>query len=219
MPGPDPLSDFSHTHAADPLKEEKAALRARARTRRKRAHGENPEAGTALAGGALENLEHWRRERDFAGRAPIAAGYQPMASEIDPRPLMRALAGKGWDLALPVVVGAGEALAFRAWRPGDALAAGVMGIPEPGPAAPECTPDVLLVPLLAFDSRGNRLGQGGGFYDRTIAALGAAGAAPLCVGLAYAAQRFEDLVSGPFDQPLDAVATESGYEIPTGEGR
>ncbi len=128
------------------------------------------------------------------------AGYWPIRGEIDPRPLLLAL---GRPIALPVTGPRGTALTFRLWRPGDALAPGPFGLSEPTglPAAP----DVLLVPLLAYDASGNRLGYGGGYYDRTIAATGA-----LAIGAAYAGQEVAAVPAGPDDRPLAGVVTETG---------
>ncbi len=149
------------------------------------------------------------------GAGLVVAGYVPTRSEIDPRPLMQALAEAGATLALPVTPprGTEAPLSFRIWRAGDALTPGHFRIGEPGPGAPEIEPDLLLVPLLAFDSRGHRLGYGAGHYDRTLAALRAS--RPVrAIGLAFAAQEMLALPDGPFDQPLDAILTERAY-IPT----
>src|SRR6266850_508507 len=101
----------------------------------------------------------------------IVSGFSPMKSEINPVPLMRKLADAGARLALPVVAGKGKPLIMRAWKFGEPLAAGVWGIREPKSEAPEVAPDILIVPLLAFDRRGHRIGYGAGYYDMTIARL------------------------------------------------
>ena len=131
------------------------------------------------------------------------AGYWPVRGEIDPRPLLLAL---GRPIALPVTGPRGTALTFRLWQPGDALTAGPFGLSEP--AGPPAEPDVLLVPLLAYDARGNRLGYGGGYYDRTIAATGA-----LAIGAAYAGQEVAAVPVGPDDRPLAGVVTEAGLRL------
>ena len=108
----------------------------------------------------------------------------PLKSEINPIPLMRKLAGLGAALALPVVQGRGQPLIMRAYAFGDALASGQWGIREPKPEAPEVFPDILLVPLVAFDRAGHRIGYGAGYYDMTIARLRAM--KPItAIGIAY----------------------------------
>ena len=135
----------------------------------------------------------------------IIAGYWPMGDEMDPRPLMLALAAGGHALALPVTPPRGQPLTFRAWAPGAALRAGPMGISEPI-SGDELRPDILLVPLLAFDRAGRRLGYGGGYYDRTLAALPGAKA----IGIAYAGQEMPEVPAGPQDCRLPLIATEAG---------
>jgi 5-formyltetrahydrofolate cyclo-ligase len=137
----------------------------------------------------------------------IVAGFMPMKSEINPLPLMRKLAAAGARLALPAVAGQGKPLIMRAWAFGEPLAAGVWGIREPEPAAPEVAPDILIVPLLAFDRAGQRIGYGAGYYDMTIAALRAR--QPVAaIGVAFAAQEIAAVPATPRDAPLDLVLTE-----------
>ena len=137
----------------------------------------------------------------------IVAGFMPMKSEINPLPLMRKLAAAGARLALPVVAGRGKPLIMRAWDFGEPLASGVWGIREPQAAAPEVAPDIAIVPLLAFDRAGHRIGYGAGYYDLTIAALRARRAL-IAVGLAFAAQEIAAVPASPHDAPLDLVLTE-----------
>jgi 5-formyltetrahydrofolate cyclo-ligase len=137
----------------------------------------------------------------------IVAGFMPMKSEINPLPLMRRLADAGAQLALPAVVGQGQPLIMRAWAFGEPLAAGVWGIREPEPTAPAVAPDILIVPLLAFDRAGHRIGYGAGYYDLTIAALRGKRAV-VAVGLAFAAQEIAAVPATPRDVPLDLVLTE-----------
>ena len=139
--------------------------------------------------------------------APAVSGYWPMRDEFDVRPLMTRLAERGHVCALPVVVARGEALAFRRWRPGDALVAAGFGTREPGAEAAATVPDIVLAPLLAFDEAGRRLGYGGGYYDRTLAALRAAGRV-LAVGVGYQAQRVDEVPFGDGDERLDWIVTE-----------
>ena len=101
----------------------------------------------------------------------VVSGYSPIRSEIDPAPLMRKLAEQGAKLALPAVISRGKSLAFRAWSPDDRLMLGPLGILEPSPAAARLIPDIMLVPLAAFDREGHRIGYGAGHYDYTLAHL------------------------------------------------
>jgi len=137
----------------------------------------------------------------------IVSGFMPMKSEINPLPLMKKLADAGARLALPVVAGRGKPLVMRAWNFGAPLPSGVWGIREPKPDAVEMEPDILLVPLLAFDRTGHRLGYGGGYYDLTIAQL-RAHKSIVAVGLAYAAQEIAEVPVTPRDAALDLVLTE-----------
>jgi 5-formyltetrahydrofolate cyclo-ligase len=137
----------------------------------------------------------------------IVSGFMPLKSEINPLPLMRKLADAGARLALPAVAGRGKPLIMRGWQWGETLAAGVWGIREPTPNAPEVEPDILLVPLLAFDRSGHRIGYGAGYYDLTIAQLRAK--KPIAaVGVAFAAQELSRVPTAAFDAPLDLVLTE-----------
>jgi 5-formyltetrahydrofolate cyclo-ligase len=137
----------------------------------------------------------------------IVAGFMPMKSEINPLPLMRKLAAAGARLALPVVAGQGKPLIMRAWAFGEPLIAGVWGIREPAPLAPAVAPDILIVPLLAFDRAGQRIGYGAGYYDLTIAALRARQAV-VAIGVAFAAQEIAAVPATSRDAPLDLVLTE-----------
>jgi 5-formyltetrahydrofolate cyclo-ligase len=137
----------------------------------------------------------------------IVSGYSPIRSEIDPVPLMRALAEQGARLALPAVMARGKSLAFRAWSPNDRLMLGPLGILEPSPAAAEVVPDLMLVPLAAFDRLGHRIGYGAGHYDYTLAHLRKAKAIA-AIGLAFAAQEIESVPALSHDVALDYVLTE-----------
>jgi 5-formyltetrahydrofolate cyclo-ligase len=137
----------------------------------------------------------------------VVSGFMPLDSEINPHPLMRKLAEKGARLALPVVSRRGQPLLMREWTFGEPLSAGVWGIREPEPEAQEVEPDILLVPLLAFDRAGYRVGYGGGYYDRTIARLRSRKPV-LAVGLAFAAQEVSAVPATPRDARLDLVLTE-----------
>jgi 5-formyltetrahydrofolate cyclo-ligase len=137
----------------------------------------------------------------------IVSGYSPMRSEINPVPLMRAFARAGAALALPVVAGRGKPLIMRAWDFGRALTAGVWGIREPAADAPEIDPDVLIVPLAAFDRAGHRIGYGAGYYDMTIARLRSIKPV-MAIGLAFAAQEIPHVPATERDARLDLVLTE-----------
>jgi 5-formyltetrahydrofolate cyclo-ligase len=138
----------------------------------------------------------------------VVSGFMPLKSEISPLPLMRKLVDAGARLALPLVAGRGKPLIMRSWQWGEPLVPGVWGIREPGPGAPEVQPDILLVPLLAFDRSGHRIGYGAGYYDLTIAQLRAS--KPIAaIGIAFAAQEVETVPRTAFDAQLDLVLTEN----------
>jgi 5-formyltetrahydrofolate cyclo-ligase len=142
-------------------------------------------------------------------RGAVVAGYSPIASEADPTALMETLAAKGHVLALPRIAAAEASLEFRRWQDSDVLEPGAFGILEPPMSAEPVMPSVLLVPLLAFDADGYRLGYGGGFYDRTLADLRARGEV-LAIGIAFSGQEVDALPHDDHDQRLDAVVTERG---------
>lgn len=135
------------------------------------------------------------------------AGYAAIGSEADPSELLSQLDAAGHVCSLPAVETRHAPLVFRRWRKGDPLLPGDHGTREPSPEAPPCRPAIVLVPLLAFDGLGRRLGYGGGYYDRTLAALRAEGAV-IAVGVAFSAQEAQDLPEDEFDQRLDWIVTE-----------
>jgi 5-formyltetrahydrofolate cyclo-ligase len=137
----------------------------------------------------------------------IVSGFMPLKNEINPLPLLLNLAQAGARLALPAVAGRGKPLTMRAYAAGDQLASGAWGIREPKPEAPEVLPDILIVPLLAFDRRGHRIGFGAGYYDMTITAL-RAHKPIVAVGIAFAAQEIDSVPTTPRDARLDLVLTE-----------
>lgn len=160
----------------------------------------DPVLGARLAGHVLELV---------LPAGAVVSGFWPMGREIDVRPLLLALAGRGHAIALPRTPARGLPLSFHRWRPGDLLEPGRMGILQPPPTNEELAPDVLLVPLVAFDAGMRRLGHGAGYYDRTLAALRARKPV-LAIGIAFAAQQVDRVPVGPHDGLLDAVATEQG---------
>jgi 5-formyltetrahydrofolate cyclo-ligase len=137
----------------------------------------------------------------------VVSGYSPIRNEIDPVPLMRKLAEAGARLALPAVMARGKTLAFRAWSPSDRLLLGPLGIPEPSPAAAELIPDIMLVPLAAFDAAGHRIGYGAGHYDFTLEHLRKVKAIS-AIGMAFAVQQIKAVPAQPHDVALDYVLTE-----------
>jgi 5-formyltetrahydrofolate cyclo-ligase len=141
-------------------------------------------------------------------RGTVVSGYSPIRSELDPLPLMQALGLRGARLALPAVTARGKSLSFRAFAPGDRLMLGPLGIPEPSPAAAEIVPDIMLVPLAAFDRLGHRIGYGAGHYDYTLAHLRKTKPV-LAIGLAFAAQQIEAVPALQHDVALDYVLTET----------
>jgi len=187
----------------------KAKLRQAATTRRARVRPED----AAAAALALRDLVL------ASGLVPAGAtvsGFWPIGDEFDPRPLMEALAARGHRLCLPVVVGKGRPLAFRAWAPGDPLDSAGFGLSVPRWDAAPAMPSFLVVPLLAFDRRGFRLGYGAGYYDRTIEALKASSKRVVALGVGFALQEVPEVPAMAHDQRLDAVATEA-YLIETGQ--
>ena len=137
----------------------------------------------------------------------VVSGYSPIRNEIDPAPLMLRLAEQGARLALPVVNARGKSLTFRAWSPSDRLMLGPLGIPEPSPAAAELIPDIMLVPLAAFDRLGHRIGYGAGHYDSTFAHLRKSKAVT-GIGVAFAVQEIEAVPALSHDVALDFVLTD-----------
>ncbi|MGH6934229.1 MAG: 5-formyltetrahydrofolate cyclo-ligase [Dongiaceae bacterium] len=135
------------------------------------------------------------------------SGYWPLADEFDPRPILQRLNELGHDIGLPVVLGRGQPLLFRRWRPGMNLVQGSFKVMTPPPESPELVPNVVLAPILAFDRAGYRLGYGGGFYDRTLARLRANGEV-LAIGTAFAMQEVPEVPHDDTDQPLNWIVTE-----------
>jgi 5-formyltetrahydrofolate cyclo-ligase len=157
----------------------------------------------AAATGLLATMH---RERPIAVAA-VVSGFWPIKDEIDIRPLMAELHDKGCQLALPVVQGRGLPLLFRAWCPGDPLEAGVFGTLQPSMGHKTLEPDALLVPLLACDADGWRLGYGGGFYDRTLQGLRARRKVT-AIGIGFDDQVVPEVPHGPDDQRLDWMLTD-----------
>jgi len=180
--------------------DEKAALRRELKTLREEAHARDPDAGETLASKfPLKLLERY---------GPVVAGYLPIESEIDPLPLMERLEGEGAKLALPRLEADGS-MTFRAWSQEADLEDGPMGLRQPLESADTVYPTLVLMPLLAFDGMGVRLGYGKGHYDRTLSGLRENGRVFAC-GLGFHAQMLDELPAEPHDQPLDWAVTERG---------
>lgn len=175
----------------------KAEARAAAFERRKAAY----DTGDRAAGAA-------RLAEVLAGyRGKVLSGYMPMRTEIDPLPAMAEHAASG-DVCVPVIVAKGAPLVFHRWTPEAPMQDGPFGARVPV-TADERVPEVLIVPLVAYDRQGGRLGYGGGFYDRTLEGLRQKGPVA-AIGFAWAAQEAENLPLEPTDQPLDLIVTENG---------
>jgi 5-formyltetrahydrofolate cyclo-ligase len=182
----------------------------------------NPDSKAALRAQALarRGLVTAAEAKAFAGRlaeigaglvaehqASVVSGFWPIKDEPSTLLLLETLSKSGIVTALPVTPARGLPLIFRAWQPGDPLAEAKMKIMEPLPEAQEVLPDLLFVPLAAFDRRGHRLGYGAGFYDRSLAKLRAIKSIK-AVGVAFEVQELLDLPQEPHDEPLDYVLTE-----------
>ena len=185
------------------LAEEKRVLRLHAAACREHLHRHADE------GAALAALAHFREHVDLAARNTLSA-YLPVRAEFDSLPILRYAHSRGCPTCLPVVLGRCRPLSFRRWAPGEPLVDGAFGIPVPPPEAETLDPAILIVPLLAFDDEGYRLGYGGGFYDRTLALRRAHAPGTLAVGVAFAGQRIECVPRSAEDQRLDWIVTEEG---------
>lgn len=192
------------------LQDQKAALRRDCAQRRRQAKA----ADDGTAAGAAR--DHLLAARLHTGAA-VVSGYRPIRSELDPTPLLEAMAAAGHRLCVPVIVGPGKPLRFREWSAGAEMMEGPFGAAVPVNGA-WLEPRLVIAPLLAFDRAGRRLGYGGGFYDRTLQGLRARGQVT-AVGFAYAAQEVDEVPHDPTDQPLDAIVTEAGIIRPAAAGR
>jgi 5-formyltetrahydrofolate cyclo-ligase len=184
------------------IREDKRALRARLLAGRSALGAGDPRHAQAI------------RDRYLSAFDPapgtVVSGFWPMTGEIDLRPVLEAVHARGGVCALPVVVAPRQPLVFRRWAPGVALETSRFGIQEPPADAPVVEPNHALVPLLAFDSWGYRLGYGGGFYDRTLARLRALGGhAVVAIGVGLAAQELDSVPHESFDERLDWLITDA----------
>lgn len=188
------------------IRDQKAALRGAARADRDALQSG---LGAASATGLVARFHNTPALSALMTPGTVCAGYMPIGSELDCLPLLSKLAAADVPLCLPVVTAPGQPLLFRRWLPDDPLAPGSFGTSEPRAAAPEVTPQVLLVPMLAFDRQGHRLGYGGGYYDRTLRVLRAAGEI-VAIGVAFAGQLRDKVPVSEGDEPLDWILTEIG---------
>lgn len=180
----------------------KAQMRARALARRPALHEALPDAGQRAC-------RHFLGTIGFPAGAEVSA-YLPVKDEFDVMPFAYTAHAFGHRVGMPVVLGKGKPLQFREWTPDTVLDAGVLGIPIPPADAALILPRLLLVPLMAFDASGYRLGYGGGFYDRTLAALRLLEPETVAVGVCYAGLEVEAVPHDEHDQPLDWIVTEEG---------
>ena len=191
------------------IRDAKVRARAHAHGARAKAFVATPDAARRIRDRFLAELLPGLAVRQGA----TVSGYIPINDELDPRPLLSALMERGHPLAAPCVVAKGQPLIFRMWDIHAGLAPGPFGVSEPPPDAPVLEPELLLVPMLAFDRRGHRLGYGRGYYDRTLAALRARRSIA-AIGLAFAGQEVLSLPISDGDQRLDWIVTETALIHP-----
>lgn len=182
------------------IEDAKAALRIEARAARASLdHGERADAAKAVAQHFFDGVE--------LAPSDVVAAYWRIRDELDCQPILVKLMDSNQTVVLPVVVGPEQPLDLRVWEQGASLYESGFGTLAPSELAPKAEPDIIIMPLLGFDSRGTRLGYGGGYYDRTLASLKKR---PRLIGLAFAAQELDHIPREAHDVPLDAVITEAG---------
>ncbi|KQX40469.1 hypothetical protein ASD04_07570 [Devosia sp. Root436] len=182
------------------IEEAKAALRIRARAARALLdHSERADAAKAAAQHFFDGIT--------LAASDVVAAYWRIRDELDCQPILVKLMDSNQTVVLPVVLGPEQPLDLRIWEQGASLYESGFGTLAPSELAPKAEPDIVIMPLLAFDGRGTRLGYGGGYYDRTLAAMTKK---PKLIGLAFAAQELDRIPREPHDVPLDAVVTEAG---------
>jgi 5-formyltetrahydrofolate cyclo-ligase len=183
----------------DPVSKEKDLLREQALARRDALPATERQASAEFVASRAFPID--------VRRGAVVSGFMPMKSEINPLPLLKRLAAGGATLALPVVAGRGKPLIMRAWEFGAPLDQGVWGIRQPKAESPEVDPDILIVPLAAFDRRGHRIGYGAGYFDMTINRLRRLKSIT-AIGIAFAVQEIPRVPATERDEPLDLVLTE-----------
>ncbi len=189
---------------------EREILKLRVELRRRRNKVHKARCATAKIG--LYNLFVDRFKGQLSGS--IVAGYWPLKDEIDVRPILYNVASEGVATALPVMNDSKTPQSFRRWFPGDELINSAFGVQEPHPRRTDAIPDLIIVPLLGFDALGNRIGYGGGYYDRTLQSLRACGNVH-AVGVGYEEQECTKIPTHPLDEPLDLILTDKRVLIPT----
>ena len=199
--------------AGDPAAD-KAALRKAAAATRAALAKQMPDAANQLAAHADMIADMMAGMMTDIGAGAIVAAYLPIRSELSPLPLVAALNARGVVTAMPVTPEPENPLTFHQWAPGDPLVDGPYKTQQPSADAPLVTPAVILAPMLAFDAACWRLGYGGGFYDRTLGGLRAAGRTVTAIGIAYDGQKVDQIPTGPYDMALDGVLTPSGLIQP-----
>ncbi len=177
-----------------------AKIKERQIAKRRRLELQTPDAATEL-------IRHFPANK-FRGAS--IGGFWPLPSELDVRPLLSALSEFGFEISLPCCSEKSQPLIFREWAPGDKLQLGPFQVQEPHKEKKKSTPTLVLVPLLAFTPEGQRLGYGGGYYDRTLAELRSLGDVFAC-GVAYAGQEVSHLPTDEHDQRLDGILTEQYF--------
>lgn len=193
--------------AAPTVKEEKKALREVLRLKCEEASKDVQAASISMSDAFMSSSDFLNARS--AGRLLISA-YSGYGTEIDPLPLMKEVSAQGHKFCLPCVLEKGVPLQFRAYDLGDPVRIGAWDIPEPLGSAPIVKPDIMLIPMLGFDRAGNRLGRGGGFYDRTLNAAREQRDV-MAIGLAYSAQEVPEIPCGQYEAKLDAIVTEKEY--------
>lgn len=183
----------------------KQRLRRLALSRRVVIHGK-------LSSEAADRIEKFGRDFFVGNPLAVVGGYWPMRDEINCCPLLKQLNTLGWNIALPCITGSNRPLLFKHWEPGHKLEQGPFKTSEPSSRRAVLEPTVMLVPLVAFDAEGYRLGYGGGFYDRSIAALRAKSAITT-IGLAYDEQEVVKVPNERHDERLDWILTPSGARL------
>lgn len=207
--------DYFDPLAVDPVqardvarwrKAERTRLRA---TRLALSVAERPKIGEAIAG----HLRQVFKDRFGGARGTVFSGYWPIKGEPDLRPLMADLHDAGVVVALPLVETRAAPLTFRRWTPETRMVRGDWNIPVPPPDAHVVTPDIALAPLVGWTADGYRLGYGGGYFDRTLAALNPK---PFVIGIGYEAAQLATIYPQPHDIPLDLILTENGSQTELG---